>query len=98
MRNSRQSVRSKSPCPAAHRRTPIAPPFFSAMYAESPSPAAARPPRNDPDRKSNAGTTPDPWVACATIEYGGDRTLAWSVRQQVVACPPDARGRVEDRL
>jgi hypothetical protein len=50
------------------------------------------------DRKSNAGTTPDPWDACARLEYGGDRSFAWSVREQVIAAPPEERGRVEERL
>ncbi len=50
------------------------------------------------DRKSSAGTTPDPWDVCAKLEYGGDRSFAWSVREQVLASPPEERGRIEDRL
>jgi hypothetical protein len=53
---------------------------------------------NPADKKSNAGTTPDPWDACATLEYGGDRSFAWSVREQVIASPPDGRARIEERL
>lgn len=60
--------------------------------------AAPRPSANAADRKSNAGTTPDPWEACATLEYGGDRSFAWSVQQQVVQAPAESRARVEDRL
>ena len=76
------------------------------MTAESrpaPSAAPARPApaksdRAAADRKSNAGATPDPWVACATLDYGADRSLAWSVREQVIAVPPDGRAKAEDRL
>lgn len=52
----------------------------------------------DPDRKSSAGPTPDPWEQCARLEYGADRSFAWSVREQVIATPPEGRARVEDRL
>lgn len=76
------------------------------MTAESrpaPSAAPARPApaksdRAAADRKSNAGATPDPWEACAKIDYGSDRSLAWSVREQVIAVPPDGRAKAEDRL
>ena len=50
------------------------------------------------DRKSNFGSTPDPWEACALIQYGGDRSLAWSVREQVISSPPDERAQIEARL
>lgn len=50
------------------------------------------------DKKSNAGSTPDPWEACAALEYGGDRSFAWSVREQVIGTPPEGRARVEERL
>ncbi len=76
------------------------------MTAESrpaPSAAPARPApaksdRAAADRKSNAGATPDPWEACATLDYGADRSLAWSVREQVIAVPPEGRAKAEDRL
>jgi hypothetical protein len=68
------------------------------MNAEPQPAPAARPPRSSADRKSNFGSTPDPWEACATVEYGGDRSFAWSVREQVIATPPEGRARVEDRL
>ena len=54
--------------------------------------------RNAADRKSNAGSTPDPWEACAKLEYGGDRSYAWSVQQQVLHTPPEGHARVEERL
>ena len=47
---------------------------------------------------TNAGTTPDPWEACTMLEYGGDRSLAWSVREQVIATPPESRAKMEERL
>jgi hypothetical protein len=50
------------------------------------------------DRKSNAGPTPDPWEACATLEYGGDRSFAWSVREQVVRALPEEKARAEQSL
>lgn len=59
---------------------------------------AAKAARSDPDRKSNFGSTPDPWEACAKLEYGGDRVCATTVQQVVVQTPPEGRGRVEDRL
>ena len=46
------------------------------------------------DRKSNAGTTPDPWEECVRIEYGGDRSFAWSVREQIISTPPEGRAGV----
>ncbi len=54
--------------------------------------------RNAADRKSNAGTTPDPWEMCAKLEYGADRSFAWAVQQQVVQTPPEGRARLEERL
>lgn len=42
--------------------------------------------------------TPDPWSACAALEYGGDRSFASSVRQQVVQTPPDGRAKLEAQL
>ncbi len=62
------------------------------------SPPAAKATRSAIDRKSNAGTTPDPWEACVRIEYGGDRSLAWSVREEVIATPPEGHAAAEARL
>jgi hypothetical protein len=50
------------------------------------------------DRKSRAGETPDPWQACVKLEYGGDRSFAWSVREQIISTPPERRAEAEDRL
>ena len=50
------------------------------------------------DRKSTAGSTPDPWEACTRLEYGGDRSFAWSVREQVLDSLPADRERIEGRL
>lgn len=50
------------------------------------------------DRKSSFGSTPDPWEACARLEYGGDRSFAWTVREQVVNALPEERARVEQNL
>ena len=64
-----------------------------------PAPSSAeRPPRSSADRKSNAGSTPDPWEACARLEYGGDRSFAWTVREQVLDAQPEERARIEDQL
>ncbi len=60
--------------------------------------ASASAGRSNPDRYSNAGTTPDPWEACAALEYGADRSFAWSVREQVINSTAEGRGRVEERL
>ena len=68
------------------------------MNAESPPAAPAAPKRRSPDRFSNAGASPDPWAECARLEYGGDRSYAWTVRAQVIATPPDGRARIEARL
>lgn len=42
--------------------------------------------------------TPDPWVECVSLEYGGDRSSAWSVSQQVMRTAPAGRAKVEERL
>ena len=62
------------------------------------SASAAKATRSAVDRKSNAGTTPDPWEACVRIEYGGDRSLAWSVREEIIATPPQGHAGTEARL
>lgn len=69
---------------AEKRSAPPAPP------AKSARPAA--------ERKSTAGSTPDPWEVCAKLDYGSDRSLAWSVREQVIAVPADGRAKAEERL
>jgi len=43
-------------------------------------------------------TTSDPWDVCLTLEYGGDRSFAWSIHQQVTHTPPASWTQVEDRL
>jgi len=53
---------------------------------------------NPADRYSNAGATPDPWEECARLDYGSDRSFAWTVREQVIATPPDAYARAEEKL
>jgi hypothetical protein len=50
------------------------------------------------DRKSRNSDTPDPWEVCVKLEYGGDRSFAWSVREQVISTPPEGRARAEERL
>lgn len=72
-------------------------PFFG--MAEKKRPASAeRPTRSSADRKSNAGSTPDPWEMCARLEHGGDRSFAWSVREQVIDSAPEDRARIEEQL
>jgi hypothetical protein len=68
------------------------------MSAEN-SPAAP-PVRNtrNPDRYSGAGLTPDPWVECARLAYGGDRSHASIVRAEVISTPAARRAGIEDRL
>ncbi len=68
------------------------------MSAEKKAPAPSANATRSADRKSNAGTTPDPWEACVRLEYGGDRSFAWSVREQVISTPPAERAQAEDRL
>lgn len=74
------------------------------MNAETPPVAPVSTPSSpafqarNSDRYSSAGSTPDPWVECARLEYGADRSYAWTVREQVIATPPDGRARVEERL
>lgn len=72
------------------------------MNAEPSAAPAAKSKRqvsaNPADRYSNAGATPDPWEECARLEYGADRSFAWSVREQVIATPPEGRGRAEEKL
>lgn len=65
--------------------------------ATPPAAAATKRPRNT-ESYGNANPTPDPWDECVKLEYGADRSFAWSVREQVLACPPEGRGRVEERL
>ncbi len=50
------------------------------------------------DRKSNFGSTPDPWDACTRLEYGGDRSFAWSVREEIINTPTEDRAKAEERL
>lgn len=42
--------------------------------------------------------TPEPLEACPALEYGGDRSGAWSVHQQVVQTPPSSQARLEQQL
>lgn len=71
------------------------------MNAETPPAkapaAAAKRPRNT-DSYGNANPTPDPWDECAKIEYGGDRSFAWSVREQIIASPATGYAKLEERL
>jgi hypothetical protein len=53
---------------------------------------------SQPERKHDANRTPDPWHACALLEYGGDRSFAWAVRAQVIDTTPESRPQIEDRL
>ncbi|MSU24870.1 MAG: hypothetical protein EXS32_13735 [Opitutus sp.] len=73
------------------------------MNAENPPAAPAAKPKkfvsaNPADRYSNAGPSLDPWEECARLEYGADRSYAWTVREQVIATPPDGRARMEEKL
>jgi hypothetical protein len=67
---------------------------MSAAKSSAPSAKATR----NADRKSSAGTTPDPWEACVRLEYGGDRSFAWSVREEIISTPPEGRGQAEAQL
>jgi hypothetical protein len=62
----------------------------------APAVSAAEQP-SSPDY-AKAGASLDPWEECALLEYGADRSYAWTVRTQVIATPPDGRARIEDRL
>jgi hypothetical protein len=65
---------------------------------KSPAPTPVDAATRNADRKSNAGSTPDPWEACVKLEYGGDRSFAWSVREQIISTPPEGRADAEARL
>src|SRR5213078_4874983 len=54
--------------------------------------------QRNPDSYSSAGASPNPWEECARLEYGGDRSYAWTVRAQVIATPVADRVRLEDQL
>ncbi|MCX6953656.1 MAG: hypothetical protein NTV51_16010 [Verrucomicrobia bacterium] len=62
------------------------------------APASKTTSANPADRYSNAGASLDPWQECARLEYGGDRSYAWSVREQVIATPPEGYARIEEKL
>ena len=66
--------------------------------AKSSSPAPTDQATRNADRKSNAGSTPDPWDACVRLEYGDDRSFAWSVREQIISTPPGEQPQAEARL
>jgi len=72
------------------------------MNAESSAAPAAKSKKvvsaNPADRYSNAGPSPDPWAQCALLEYGGDRSYAWTVRERVIHTPAADTGRTEDQL
>ncbi len=72
------------------------------MNAETPAAPAAKSKKvvsaNPADRYSNAGPSPDPWARCALIEYGGDRSYAWTVRERVINTPAAETGRTEQQL
>lgn len=64
----------------------------------APASTSAAPAAASPDRKSAAGATPDPWEACARLEYGGDRSFAWSVREELMATPAEGWPQAETKL
>jgi hypothetical protein len=69
--------------------------------SSSPSAAPVAPVDATPIPKSYAkdiAVTPDPWKECARLEYGADRSLAWSVQQQVVRTSPAGQAKVEAQL
>jgi len=68
------------------------------MNAATPAAAVAAASQPDPNRYSHAGASRDPWVECALLKYGADRSYAWAVRTQVIGTPPEARVRTEERL
>ncbi len=42
--------------------------------------------------------TPDPWDLCPALEYGGDRSFAWSVQQEITRTSPPGWPKLEARL
>ena len=67
----------------------------------SPQPPLPSVPASTPIPKSYAkgiALTPDPWEVCAGLDYGADRSLAWSVHQQVVQTEPAGHARLEAQL
>jgi hypothetical protein len=67
-----------------------------------PSPAGvALAPDSTPVPKSYAkgiAMTPDPWDLCLALEYGGDRSFAWSVQQEITRTSPTGWSKLEARL
>ncbi|MCX6951859.1 MAG: hypothetical protein NTV51_06800 [Verrucomicrobia bacterium] len=66
----------------------------------SPLPSAPVP-ASTPVPKSYAkgvAMTPDPWEVCGSLDYGADRSLAWSVNQQVVQTAPAGHAKLEAQL
>ncbi len=72
------------------------------MNAEPSAAPAATPKKvvsaNPADRYSQAGPSPDPWTQCALLEYGGDRSYAWTVRERVIHTPAAESARAEEQL
>lgn len=61
-------------------------------------PAPVPPPAPALPEKNSFGTTPDPWVEAARLEYGADRSLAWAVRDQVTHATAEHAPAIEARL
>jgi hypothetical protein len=72
--------------------------------ASAQTPSVATPPATSgttPIPKSYAkgiAMTVDPWEECARLEYGGDRSFAWSVSQQIVQTSAAGRAKLEEQL
>lgn len=45
-----------------------------------------------------AGPNTDPWSEIVRLEYGADRSFAWSVREQVLHSAPESREGLEKKL
>jgi len=45
-----------------------------------------------------AGPNTDPWSEIVRLEYGADRSFAWSVREQVLHSAPESREALERKL
>ena len=72
-----------------------------ASLSTPPAAISSAPSGTTPIPKSYAkgiAMTVDPWEECARLEFGGDRSFAWSVSQQIVQTSAAGRAKLEEQL
>ena len=60
--------------------------------------ASSPPPPRPVVVSSAAGPNTDPWSEIVRLEYGADRSFAWSVREQILHSAPESREALEKKL